>query len=295
MKRQIELGYLVLELPDPDTITPVLADVVGLVPGAPAGDARTWRDDDRAQRIVVQPGPANDAVAVGFEAVDAGAYDATVARLRALGADVTDGTDDEAARRRVRRLARATSPWGVQVEVALGLAAAATPYSSPLVPGGFLTEGVGFGHVVFATTAFDQSVRFLTDGLGLAQSDWLEMELAPGIDLEVRFFHCNARHHTVALARAPFDLPQCLHHVMFEANSRDDVGAAFDRAWAAELPIPNGLGRHDNDGMFSFYLQTPAGFQIEFGHGARVVGDDWDDDRRYDRISAWGHQPLRPA
>ena len=29
------------------------------------------------------------------------------------------------------------------------------------------------------------------------------------------------------------------------------------------------------------------------GHGARVVTGDWDDDRRYDRISAWGHQPLR--
>ena len=58
-------------------------------------------------------------------------------------------------------------------------------------------------------------------------------------------------------------------------------------------PLPNGLGRHDNDGMFSFYLQTPAGFQIEFGHGARVVGDDWDDNRKYDRISAWGHQALR--
>ncbi len=45
--------------------------------------------------------------------------------------------------------------------------------------------------------------------------------------------------------------------------------------------------------MFSFYLQTPAGFQIEFGHGARVVGDDWDDNRLYHRISAWGHQALR--
>ena len=64
------------------------------------------------------------------------------------------------------------------------------------MPGGFLTEGVGFGHVVFATTAFDESHRFLIDGLGLAQSDWLEMELAPGIELEVRFYHCNARHHT---------------------------------------------------------------------------------------------------
>ena len=153
----------------------------------------------------------------------------------------------------------------------------------------------GFGHVVFATTAFDESDRFLTDGLGLAQSDWLETELAPGYQLEVRFYHCNARHHTVALARAPFELPQCLHHVMFEANTRDDVGAAFDRAWATDLPIPNGLGRHDNDGMFSFYLQTPAGFQIEFGHGARVITNDWDDNRRYDRISAWGHQPLRQS
>jgi hypothetical protein len=80
---------------------------------------------------------------------------------------------------------------------------------------------------------------------------------------------------------------------MFELNERDDVGAAFDRAWAAELPIPNGLGRHDNDGMFSFYLQTPVGFQIEVGHGAHVITDGWDKNRRYDSISAWGHQPLR--
>jgi 2,3-dihydroxybiphenyl 1,2-dioxygenase len=295
MDHQIELGYLVLELPDPDTVTPVLADVIGLVPGDPAGDARTWRDDDRAQRVVVQQGPANDAVAVGFEAVDAAAFDATVARLRGIGVDVVEGSDDDLKARRVERLARAAAPWGGDVEVVLGLAPAATPFRSDLVPGGFLTEGVGFGHVVFGTTAFDESVRFVTDGLGLAQSDWLETELAPGIELEVRFFHCNARHHTVALAKAPFELPQRLHHVMFEAKSRDDVGAAFDRAWDAGLPIPNGLGRHDNDGMFSFYLQTPAGFQIEFGHGARVVGADWDDNRKYDRISAWGHQPLRPA
>jgi 2,3-dihydroxybiphenyl 1,2-dioxygenase len=293
MQHQIELGYLVVELPDPDTITPVLADVIGLIPGEPAGEARTWRDDARAQRIVVAPGPANDAVAIGFEAVDDAAFDSIVDKLSAIGVEIAEGASDDLQARRVDRLVRTTAPWGVEVELVLGLASAATPYSSPLVPGGFLTEDVGFGHAVFATTNFDESVRFLTDGLGLAQSDWLETELAPGIDLEVRFFHCNARHHTVALARAPFDLPQVLHHVMFEANSRDDVGAAFDRAWDAELPIPNGLGRHDNDGMFSFYLQTPAGFQIEFGHGARVVGDDWDDDRRYNRISAWGHQPLQ--
>ena len=241
----------------------------------------------------MQPGPADDAVAIGIEAVDLAAFDATLERLRSFGAEVIEGTEDDTDRRQVTRLVRTDAPWGVTVEIVLGLAEATTPFSSPLVPGGFLTEDVGFGHVVFVTMAFDESVRFLVDGLGFTQSDWLVTELAPGIELEVRFFHCNARHHTIALARAPFELPQCLHHVMFETTSRDDVGAAFDRAWAADLPIPNGLGRHDNDGMFSFYLQTPAGFQIEVGHGARVVGDDWDDNRRYDRISAWGHQPLR--
>lgn len=290
---QIEVGYVVLELPEPDSISSVLADVVGLLPGEPADGDLTWRDDDRAQRIIVGAGPANDAVAIGFEAVDAAAFDATVERLRSIGAEVADGSADDLRRRRVARLVQVPAPWGGSIEVALGLADALTPFASPLMPGGFLTDGVGFGHVVVATTAFDESVRFLTEGLGLVQSDWIETELAPGIDLEVRFYHCNGRHHSVALARAPFELPQRLHHLMVETVSRDDVGAAFDRAWAAGLPIPNGLGRHDNDGMFSFYLQTPAGFQIEVGHGARVVDDAWDDDRRYDRISAWGHQPVR--
>jgi 2,3-dihydroxybiphenyl 1,2-dioxygenase len=294
MQHRLELAYLVVEVPDPDALAPVFADVVGLVPGEPtAAGAPTWRNDRRAQRLIVQPGAANDAVAVGVEAVDADAFDATVARLRATGAELVEDAE-AAADRRVGRLARTTAPWGAAVEVVLDPADAATPFASPLVPGGFLTTGVGFGHVVFATLAFDESVAFLTGGLGFEQSDWLEMELAPGITLEVRFFHCNARHHTVALARAPFELPQVLHHVMFETNDRDDVGAAFDRLWATDLGIPNGLGRHDNDGMFSFYLQTPAGFQVEVGHGARVITDGWDDNRAYDAISAWGHQPLRP-
>jgi 2,3-dihydroxybiphenyl 1,2-dioxygenase len=264
-----------------------------LVAGAasPAG-AETWRNDARANRLIVQRGPANDAVAIGLEAVDANAFDAAVARLRGFADAVEEGDGTE---RRVQRLVRTTAPWGVDVEIVARMENAPSPFVSPLVPGGFFTDGVGFGHTVFATPAFDESHSFVVDCLGFEQSDWLETELAPGIELEVRFYHCNARHHTLALARAPFELPQRLHHVMFELNQRDDVGAAFDRAWESGLPIPNGLGRHDNDGMFSFYLQTPVGIQIEIGHGARVITEDWNDNRRYDRISAWGHQPLRSA
>lgn len=294
MKHRIEVAYLGIEVPEPESLDSFFGEVIGLVPGAPtASGARTWRNDHKARRIVVTAGPANDAAFVGFEVIDDATFDEVVARLGAAGFAVDIGDAADAAERGVGRLARTTSPWGVPVEVVTALADADTAFDSPLMPGGFLTEGMGFGHVVFATPEFDEACRFLTDGLGLAQSDWLEMPLAPGMNLEVRFFHCNGRHHTMALARAPFPLPQQLHHVMVETNSRDDVGNAFDRAWATDLPIPNGLGRHDNDGMFSFYVSSPAGFAVEVGHGGRVVDDDWDDNRMYDRISKWGHQPLR--
>jgi catechol 2,3-dioxygenase-like lactoylglutathione lyase family enzyme len=134
-----------------------------------------------------------------------------------------------------------------------------------------VTDGTGFGHVVFATTAFDASHRFVTEGLGLRQTDWLETEIAAGIELEIRFYHCNPRHHSLALVRAPFDLPQQLHHFMIEVADRDDVGYAFDRAWKAGCTIASGLGQHPNDQMFSFYVALPAGFQVEVGHGARLV------------------------
>ena len=294
MTQQLQLAYIGIEVPDPNVLTPTFADVVGLVPGeSPDGHVRTWRNDDRVHRVILESGPANDAIYLGVDAIDSETFEEVATRLDRAGFALKEGTAEDRTARHVEELGTTAAPWGVNVEVVSGFASASDGFSSPVVPGGFLTDGVGFGHAVFATTAFDESHAFVVDALGFSQSDWLVTEIADGIELEVRFYHCNQRHHTLALARAPFDLPQKLHHVMFEMNDRDDVGRAFDRAWASDLSIPSGLGRHDNDGMFSFYVGSPAGFQVEVGHGARVITDDWDDDRRYDRISAWGHQALR--
>lgn len=295
MTAPLELAYVHVEIPEPEVLTPFLTDVIGLAPSEPtAAGELTWSDDDAVQRIVVSAGPRNDLAALGFEAADRATFESTLARLSAAGFDPTHGNAAGCEIRRVEQLATVDAPWGSAVDVVLGLERRPAPLPTPLVPGGFLTAAQGFGHAVVATMAFDESVRFATDGLGMVRSDWLQMELAPGIDLEVHFFHCNARHHTLALARAPFEMPQALHHIMFETNDRDDVGMAYDRVFAAGLPLPNGLGLHDNDRMFSFYVASPAGFQVEVGHGARQISEPWSDDRRYDRISAWGHQPVNP-
>jgi 2,3-dihydroxybiphenyl 1,2-dioxygenase len=293
MTAELEVAYVGLQVADPVGFGAFLRDVVGLVPGETTpGGATTWRNDDRVHRIVIEEGPANDAVFVGLEAASPDAFARAVDRARVAGASVTDGTAAQVSARQVEALARVESPWGVPFELVHGLAVAAEPFDSALVPGGFVTKDEGFGHVVFVVPDLDRADRFARDALGFVQSDWLETDLG-GLPLTVRFYHCNPRHHSLAIGALPLELPQRLHHVMVETASRDNVGAAFDRAWNAGLPIANALGKHDNDKMFSFYVVTPAGFQLEFGYGARTIEEPWTEDHRYDRISEWGHQPIQ--
>ena len=291
----IELAYLGVEVTDLDGLTAVLEGVAGLVPGESHDGVSTWRNDNRTQRVLVTEGPADDATVIGFEVPSSDAAAAVAERLASLGYDVTEAGAEECAVRRVDGMWKTVAPWGTPVEVVHGLAVAGSgdSFRSELVPGGFKTDGVGFGHCVFMVADAEAADRFAVEGLGMRQTDWIELTIAPGVVLAGRFYHCNSRHHTLALITPPGPPPaKQMHHVMFETVERDDVGAAFDRAFAAGHPIPNGLGKHDNDKMFSFYTMTPAGFQVEVGHGAREVGDDWNENRAYDSISQWGHQPV---
>ena len=293
MEHQIEFAYIGFEVADVGALSALFTEVVGLVPGeGSATGAATFRNDDRAARVFVDAGPKDDCSVLGFVATDEAAFDAVSDRLAAAGYPLEEGTADEAAGRGVRRLRRGSSPWPVRFELVLDLDAAATTFDAPLVAGGFQTDGVGVGHTALAVLDYADSERFLIDGLGMVQSDWIETELMEGVPLEVRFYHCNVRHHSIALAKVPFDLGKALHHFQVETIERDDVGRAFDRAWDGGLHFANGLGVHDNEGAFSFYVTSPAGFLVEVGHGTKTVTSPWAGNRRYDRISRWGHQPI---
>jgi biphenyl-2,3-diol 1,2-dioxygenase len=289
----IELAYLGVEVADIDGFRAVIEGVAGLVPAEPVGDTLTWRNDDRAHRVLATVGPADDATVLGFQVASAAAMGEIAERLASLGFPVETGSATECASRKVTAMVKTVSPWGVPVEVVRGLAAADSTFHSALVPGGFKTAGMGFGHSVFTVGDAEAAHRFVVDGLGMRQTDWLDLPVAPGVVVSGRFYHGNPRHHTLALICPPGPpAPKTMHHFMVETNNADDVGAAFDRSFAAGHPIPNGLGKHDNDKMFSFYTMTPAGFQIEVGYGAREVGPDWNENRAYDSISQWGHQPI---
>jgi 2,3-dihydroxybiphenyl 1,2-dioxygenase len=283
------LGYLGFEVGDVAAWERFAVDALGLLVSDRRSDGTVaFRIDDQSHRLVVHPGPRDDLAYAGFEVADDTTLRRLSQRLNDAGFAPAEADDEVARARRVKRVVRVEDPNGVPIELFHGPERAAEPFQSSLVPSGFVTGDEGLGHVVFATTDPQATERFYCDLLGMRLSDRIEAELAPGFPLLVTFLHANPRHHTVAFAAAP--MPKRVHHFMLEVRAMDDVGRAYDRCLTAGIEIANTLGVHPNDRMFSFYVRTPSGFDVEFGWGGRKIDDATWTVYRYDRLSVWGHR-----
>jgi extradiol dioxygenase len=245
------------------------------------------RVDDRVERIVVHPSDVDDIAYLGWDCDDAAGLAAAAARVRAAGIDVTD-EPAVAAIRHVTALLSFTDPFGFRHELTHGLAPA-----GPFTPGrpmaGFLTGDQGLGHMVVIVPDLNAAMRFYMDTLGMLESDHIELGAHGGAPVSLRFLHCNARHHTMALTAVPGLVG--IHHLMLELNDLDDVGRALDIVNERGIPIAMSLGRHTNDLMTSFYVRTPSGFEIEYGAGGRHIDDATWELATYHAMSLWGHKP----
>lgn len=285
-----QLGYIGLEVSRLDAWESFAQEILGLqVWDRNADGSLSLRLDEREQRIVLHPGPADDVAYLGLEVADEEALRALCATLKDSGVETTPGTPEEIAARRVAGLATCKDPSGVRVELHYGaMLRVRESFQSPLPIEGFVAGDQGLGHIVLHVFDFDQSMRFYRDLLGFRISDYAYVSPAPGLDIRVAFLHCNPRHHTIAFAAAP--LPKRLNHLMVEMRALDDVGRAYQRVQDRGVPIAMTLGRHDNDRMLSFYMVSPSGFQVECGWGARQVDDaDWRVET-YRGGSLWGHR-----
>jgi biphenyl-2,3-diol 1,2-dioxygenase len=217
----------------------------------------------------------------------------SVSRFRAAGGiEVTVGDRDFIAERGVLGLISCQDPDGLAVEIFYGpTLRTERPFTSPAGVPGFVTGAQGLGHVVISTKDIARSRHFYQDLLGFRLSDTIRMRMGPQASFDMEFFHCNSRHHTLALI--PLPLPKRLHHVMLQVPTLDAVGFALERAEAAQAAITATLGRHTNDRMVSFYTRTPAGFEVEFGFGAIEVDDGNWRVTRHDKPSSWGHKRPR--
>ncbi|MBM4212322.1 MAG: hypothetical protein FJ179_01240 [Gammaproteobacteria bacterium] len=271
-------------------------EVIGMMP-AEAPDGSLWlRTDDRPFRFVIEKGEADRFIAAGWEMPSEAEFNATVKRSRTAGVALQDGSAVELKARCAHGLVAGTDPDGNAFELYWGRFRGYDPFMSSQGVSGFVTGDLGTGHVVLPAPQLERSVDFYKSLLGFGDTDEMRLVMSPDPavpELCIRFLHASCRrHHSLALI--PMPVPSGLVHTMVEMRDIDDVGRALDRCVAAGYHISSSLGRHSNDGMISFYVATPGGFDLEVG--CMGLTPDWSTwvPTRSLIADTWGHKWSPP-
>jgi extradiol dioxygenase len=284
----MSLGYLRLESPESKQWATFGPEVLGMAltdDGRDALDTVSLTNDDRPGRLTVTSGERNRVRCVGWELPDAQELERAAVQLSEAGVEVERASEEQRHTARVRDLITFTDPSGFTHELFWGQLVIPNSFRSGRAMSGFVTAGQGLGHVVLVVPDLTEALDFYCRVLGFRVSDEIDMH-----GNRLVFFHVNPRHHSLAIMGIPG--MRGLHHLMVQVNSLDDVGAAHDLCTERDIPLAMTLGRHTNDRMFSFYLRSPSGFEIEYGWGADVVQDkDQWVVTHMQTTSIWGHRP----
>lgn len=286
------LGYVGIGAKKPAAWDAFAVDVLGLGRSKAGSDGanRYWLDDF-SYRLAVHEDPRDDILYVGWEVTDRRALETLGKRLSEMGVKWAELDRAQCRERRVTGAIRFTDPNGIDSEAFFGpVTERERAFHSPTLRSKFVTGDQGVGHIALAIDDMATNLDFYCKGLGFGLSDTLVREI-DGQELEVHFIHCSPRHHSLALA--PLALGKRLAHLMIEVEGIDDVGLALDAAMVRGIPMPGTLGRHVNDHVVSVYIDTPSGFQVEFGCGGRRVDrESWRPERHFEG-TVWGHRgPL---
>lgn len=293
-----QLGYLGLGVSNVTEWERFATEVLGAQVSERSADGTLFlRMDERFYRIAIHPTGKDDVEYLGWEAKDEETLHEIADRVRACGVQVFEGKPEDAASRRVAGLIRFSDPNGVANEVYYGpLVRFDIPFHSPRPISGFVTGQQGIGHVflrVVDLVDLEESIRFYRDALGMKISDYVQLVSGDPRRRAV-FFHCNPRHHSLAIAALP-QPSRRLGHFMLQVMTIDDVGITYYLAQDRGVPIAATLGRHTNDHMVSFYMTTPSGFEVEYGYGAREVDDAIWQVTMHEAASSWGHRRQQVA
>ncbi len=285
------LGYLRIESADTSAWREFGTKILGMTEGrGPDPTAVYLRMDDFPARLIIVPGERDRLLASGWEVADEQTLGEVAHILEAADIPVKGARAAELADRRVGQLLHVEDPSGNALEIFSGAMLDSRPSISPY-GNQFITGDQGMGHVVLPVLNDEETLSFYTGLLGFRLRDSMRMPGEffgrPGGQVWMRFLGCCPRHHSLALA--PMDPAAGIVHLMVEVASLDDVGRALDRCVRRKAPISSTLGRHANDLMVSFYVQTPSGFDIEFGTDGQLVDDGTWIGRESTAVSLWGH------
>lgn len=273
------LGYVGINATDAPAWARFGPEILGLRAAPARADGTiALQMDERSYRLAVHPASSNGLAYIGWELPSPFDLEQACVELEKAGVKLVRGSEKDCAERQVAALVKFADPYGNQLELFYGQLNICEAFQPARPIGGFVAGNLGLGHIVMGVPDLGPGKKFYTEILGFRLSDFVPDRLV--------FFHCNPRHHSIALGK----IGPGLRHIMIEVKTIDDVGKTFDLCQASGVPITKTLGRHSNDQIFSFYMKSPAGFEIEYGTEGRLVDDAIWSVQQVDRGSIWGHQ-----
>lgn len=293
------LEYILIETTDLSKWEDYGLNVCGFMKNETASNSEqiAFKIDESPFRFLVTKGNSERYLAGGFLLEDESALAAAQQELHNHGVECVELDENHKAARKIRGGFTFQDPAGNTLEFFYGREQDTSSFVSSQNISGFVTQGLGFGHVVFATLNIEETHNFYTEVLGFGDSDIMDLQMSPNPEdppMRLYFMHCdNPRHHTVAFMQAPTP-PSGLIHTMVEVQKVDEVGHALDRALKKDIHISSSMGRHVNDGMLSFYMQTPSGFDLEYG--CEGIQPNWEsfETTHSSLPSHWGHKFTPP-
>ncbi len=272
MVRVTELGYLGLAVSDPAVWHEYAGSIIGMEIVDEGEPDRTYlRMDNWHHRIVLHEGTVDgitdDLLYMGWRVPGPVELERMAEQLRAADIAFEEGTDAEAAERRVLGLLKLTDPGGIPVEI---FYSPQVDTFKPFHPGRamygrFLTGDQGLGHVVLREDDPAAAIHFYR-ALGLEGASEYKLTIGDMV-AKPTFMHCNARQHSIAFGFGPMD--KRVNHLMIEYTELDDLGLTHDQIRARKVDVTMQLGKHSNDQALTFYCANPSGWLWEPGWGAR--------------------------
>lgn len=292
MVQVTELGYAAFGVKDLAAWKRFAAEIVGLEVGEEDGQC-FLRMDYWRHRFLLEEDGTDDLGVIGFRVAGAEEFRAMAGQLADAGLEVAIAAPARSDARRVLELMTLTDPSGYPIEIFHGPQVQADKPFHPgrRMHGRFKTGAGGLGHIMQReTVGFDKTLAFYRL-LGMRGGVEYRVPM-PGAPrpAELMFLHCNERDHSLAFG---FPGEKRINHLMLEVEAFDDVGLAYEIVRNAGLHVAIAPGRHANDHMYSFYFNSPSGWQVEIGWGAREATHQ----SEYYQRDTYGHEfaPAEPS
>lgn len=247
-------------------------------------------DNEREFRIILHQSEYVGVDCIGWETDGLAEFKQLKAHLEAKYIKITDATKEEIQSRLVENMFIVHTPDGLRNEIIWGACSALRkPFKSQFNTI-FESGPCGNGHVTVNVSDAKATIDFCVEGLGFRVSDaaWMEGHS------RVYFLRCNQRHHTFAFAQMD-GRPIGTAHIMSDIKTIDGLGYIRDRLLDAGIEFSRDLGSHPLDGVVSFYIKTPEGFEFELASGTRFINEEtWESDKFNRRDLPWGHRkPIK--